>query len=355
MLPVTCYPRFHYPLETVPKASTIPPSTMSTLLAYGFGLPKSERIVALSASEDVFVSIRDMAGRNETILMLTVESLLAESDSLLRKSKAQVAIARDLDDEHAYEWEVAIQLSDSHKQKKEEGLLLHTKLLTFVEARKSARFLVKRAEDANDVRAIREWYPVVKAADKVLALYDAEEIANEQMRIEAKRAKRSPPARRSNHDANKEDTNGVDEEEETYDDSMGDDERTAFELPAAAKHKEGRKRKGRSGSSIAVHKAGRDICTMGYTKRAQDRRTPFTEGGLLLKLQTSYIKFGVSYPNFLNETLTWTDNKVHCLACSKFVDFTQIAQHVHGNDAGRTSKHQKLVLSFKQSIPSDNI
>jgi hypothetical protein len=328
---------------------------MSNLLAYGFGIPKSERIVALSASEDVFVTIRGMAGRCETISSLTVESLLTESDSLLKESKAQVAIARDQDDEHAYEWEVAIQLSDSHKQKKEEGLLLHTKLLAFVEARKSARFLVKRAEDSNDVRAIREWYPVVKAANKVLALYDAEEIANEQKRIEAKRAKRSPPARNSNDDANKEETTGVDEEEETDDDSTEDAERTDFEVPAAAKHKEGRKRKVKSGSSIAVHKAGRDIGTMGYTKRAQERKSPFTERALLLKLQTPYIKFGVSYKNFLDETLTWTDNKVRCVACSKFVDFAQIAQHVHGNDAGTTSKHQKLVLSMKQSLPSDDI
>jgi hypothetical protein len=192
---------------------------MANLLAYGFGIPKSERIVALSASKDVFVTIRGMAGRNETISSLTVESLLVESESLWKKSKAQVAIARDQDDEHAYEWEVAIQLSDSHKQKNEEGLLLHTKLLAFVEARKNARFLVKRAEDANDVRAIGDWYPMVKAANKVLALYDAEEIANEQKRIEAKRGKRSPPARKSNDDANKKDTNGVDEEEETDDDS----------------------------------------------------------------------------------------------------------------------------------------
>jgi hypothetical protein len=139
---------------------------MANLLAYGFGSPKSQKILAPSASEDVFVTIRGMAGRGETISSLTVKSLLAESDSLLTESKAHVAIAIDQDDEHAYEWEVAIQLSDSHKQKKEEGLLLHTKLLAFVEARKSARFLLERAEDANDVRAIREWHPVVKAAKK---------------------------------------------------------------------------------------------------------------------------------------------------------------------------------------------
>jgi chemotaxis protein histidine kinase CheA len=328
---------------------------MANLLAYGFGIPKSERTVALSASEDVFVTIRGMAGRCETISSLTVESLLAESDSLLKESKAQVAIARDLDDEHAYEWEVAIELSDSHKQKKEEGLLLHTKLLAFVEARKSARFLVKRAEDDNDVRSIRDWYPVVKAANKVLALYDAEEIANEQKRTEAKRAKRSPPARRSADYTNKEDNSEVDEEEETDDDSTEDDERTDLEVPAAAKRKEGRKRKRKSGSSIAVHKADRDIGTMGDTKRVRDRKTPFTEGALLLKLKGSYIKFGVSYPNFLGETFTWTDNKVHCVACSKFVDFTQLAQHVHGNEKEIPSRHQKLVLSMKQSPPSDDI
>jgi hypothetical protein len=94
---------------------------------------------------------------------------------------------------------------------------------------------------------------------------------------------------------------------------------------------------------------------MSYTKRAQDRKSPYTERALLLKIQTSYIKFGVSYPNFLDETLTWTDNKVRCVACSKFVDFAQIAQHVHGNYAGTTSKHQKAVLSLKQSLPSDSI
>jgi hypothetical protein len=203
---------------------------------------------------------------------------------------------------------------------------------------------VKRAEDANDVRAIREWYPV-------LALYDAEEISNEQKKVEAKRSKRSSPARRSNDDT-------VDEEEETEDGSTEDHKRTDIDVPAAAKHKEGRKRKGGSGSSIAVHKvnkAGRDIGTMGYTKRAQDRKTPYTERALLLKLQTSYIKFGVSYPNFLHETLTWTDDKVRCVACSKFMDFAQIAQHVHGNEAGTKSQHQKAVLSLKQSLPSDGI
>jgi hypothetical protein len=256
-LPVTRYLVFQYPLETVLKASSIPPTIMSNFLAYGFGIPKSQKNLAPSASEDVFVTIRGMAGRDETISKLTVESPLAESDSLLKESKLQVAIARDQDDEHACEWEVAIQLSDSHEQKKEEGLLLHTKLLAFVEA----RFLVKRAEDANDVRAIREWYPELKAANKVLALYDAEEISNEQKRIEAKRAERSLPLRKSNDDVDKDYTNGVDQDEGSDSGSTEDDERTDLDVPAAVKHKEDRKRKGRSGSSNAVHEVGRD---MGY-------------------------------------------------------------------------------------------
>jgi hypothetical protein len=126
MLPVTRYLLFQYPLETVLKAFTIAPSIMSNLLAYGFGIPKSQKILAPSASEDVFVTIRGMAGRDETISKLTVESLLAESDSLRKESKVKVATAKDQDDEHAYEWEVAIQLSDISKEKKEEGLLHHT-------------------------------------------------------------------------------------------------------------------------------------------------------------------------------------------------------------------------------------
>lgn len=132
-----------------------------------------------------------------------------------------------------------------------------------------------------------------------------------QTREGAKRAKRSPPARSSNDDVDKEDTTGVDQDEDTDDDSTEDDERTDLEVPAAAKHKEGRKRKGRSGSSIAVHKNGREI---GSTKKAQDRKKAFTESAFLLKLESSYTKFGISYPNFLNETLTWTDNKVRCVA-----------------------------------------
>lgn len=162
--------------------STIPRTIMSHLLSYGFGSPTKHQTVLplISASNDVFQTIRGMAGREETISKLMVDFLFAESDSLLKESKEHLAIAKDQDDEDSYEWEVAIALSDSSKQKKEEGLLLHTKLLVLVEARQSARFIVKGAEDANDVRAIREWYPVVKKADRVLALYDAEEISNER-------------------------------------------------------------------------------------------------------------------------------------------------------------------------------
>jgi hypothetical protein len=71
----------------------------------------------------------------------------------------------------------------------------------------------------------------------------------------------SQPAQSRNDNADKENTNtlttSVDDEEESADDSMVDDERFDLEVPAAAKHKKGRKREGGQGVRLRLTKMAR--------------------------------------------------------------------------------------------------
>jgi hypothetical protein len=105
------------------------------------------------------------------------------------------------------------------------------------------------------------------------------------------------------------------------------------------------KRKPKQGSVIAPNKVSRGI---GTTQRAQVRKTAHTESSILERLNSQYIKFEINYPNLLDETCTWRDNKVRCGACSKFVDFDSMAQHVHGSKPGIMSRHKKTVVALNK-------
>jgi hypothetical protein len=224
---------------------------MANWLSDGFVTQKRQSLLDLSVTDDIFITIRDMARHDETISKLMVESLRAESDSLRKESREHLAKAKAKTHDYDDDFERAIACSERGKKKKEEVFMLNTKLLAIVESRKNASLISTQAEHNDDFHAVMEWYPLVQAADRVLAVYDAEEILEKQKRIQAKRTKRSPPARSSN-DATNKDTTGVDEAEEADDDSMEEHEGTDLDVPAAAKHKEGRKRKGKSGRSAKL-------------------------------------------------------------------------------------------------------
>jgi hypothetical protein len=60
---------------------------MPGLFAHGFVSQSSEMMQTLAATDQVFVTIRLMAGNEETLSKLNFESLLAESEVLKQESK----------------------------------------------------------------------------------------------------------------------------------------------------------------------------------------------------------------------------------------------------------------------------
>jgi hypothetical protein len=92
---------------------------------------------------------------DETISKLMIDTLHAESDSFLEDQDDE----KDEEEEDAYEWQDAIACTDtvvpSSRKKKEEGLLLNTKLLALVEARKQKCHAYLKRLNANKIRTIR--------------------------------------------------------------------------------------------------------------------------------------------------------------------------------------------------------
>jgi hypothetical protein len=90
---------------------------MVNWLSHGFDTQKRQSIIALlSASDDVFITTRSMAGHEETISKLMVESLRAESDSLRENGREYLAKARTQDgDEHRMlSWSLTSKLYEAH-------------------------------------------------------------------------------------------------------------------------------------------------------------------------------------------------------------------------------------------------
>jgi hypothetical protein len=97
---------------------------MMGLFAHGFATQSREMMHTLAVSDQVFVMIRLMAGNEENVSKLKFESLLAERDVLKQESKRLSAIAKDLKDSAADEWDEAINCKDTSDDKNKEGLLL---------------------------------------------------------------------------------------------------------------------------------------------------------------------------------------------------------------------------------------